>query len=447
MANVLNNLFGASKSESPDPVQGDSDFADFSQSADPSPIPFSPKSNTLAGAQPEQTVRPYTKWYRVHERHSLSEFKAEGIILSIIAVALIFHLVGARLNRSKAKKWIRAHAAPLASEFAIVGFAGVPAAVADQKGDELVQALADSNARQGDSLLKEKSLFEFATYATGRANVAFLDVKLTLLKRFNPLTAFFESAFGFLFESFPQPQDVVEATLYPFDGKEALTVPGLPGAAELRNKDSKSAFDGFVWAIVHKERMKQVRDDRYDVSLTFTKDHAKLPSWLTAMSENAEITDALLTPELVKAAEAAGDLFEYLIVSDQPIDKPKTIDETAPRKRVFLKYRIPSNNDYTSLLPIFKYFLRITDHLTQVAHFRQAVIRKVKGTREEIVKQLQRADETSKAEERALERERAKKAKRDQELNALDAKGQKKYLEKEKEKEMRKNVKKQTSRA
>lgn len=126
--------------------------------------------------------------------------------------------------------------------------------------------------------------------------------------------------------------------------------------------------------------------------------------------------------------------------------KTNSIDETTPRKRVFLKYRIPSNNDYTSLLPIFKCFLRITDHLTQVAHFRQAVIRKVKGTREEIIKQLQKADETSKAEERALERERAKKAKRDQELNALDAKGQKKYLEKEKEKEMRKNVKKQTAR-
>lgn len=228
------------------------------------------------------------------------------------------------MNRTKAKKWIRAHAEPLVSEFAVVGFAGVPAALADKKGEELVQALADSNAQQGDSLLREKSLFEFATYATGRANVAFLDVKLTLLKRFNPLTAFFESALGFFMESFPPPHDVLEATLYPFDGKEALMVPGLPGAVELRNKDSKSAFDSFVWAIVHKERMKQVREDRYDVSLTFTKDNAKLPNWLTVMSENAEITDALLTNELAKAAEAAGDLFEYLIISDQPIDKPKT---------------------------------------------------------------------------------------------------------------------------
>lgn len=299
------------------------DFADFAAAADPSPAPISPVSNTF-GAQPQQTLRPYTKWYNVHERYSWSDFKAEGVILGIISVALLLHLLGARSNRSKAKKWIRAHAAPLSAEFAVVGFAGVPAIAADKKGDELVKALEESSAQQGDRLLKEKSLFEFATYATGRANVAFVDVKLTLLKRFNPLTAFFESAIGFFWESVGQPQDVVEATLYPFDGKEGQLVPGVPGAAELRGKDSKSTYDNFVWALVHKECMRRVRDERYDVSLTFTKDNSKLPNWLTVMSESAEITEAVLTPELIQAAEAAGDLLEYLIISDQPIDKPRT---------------------------------------------------------------------------------------------------------------------------
>lgn len=242
-----------------------------------------------------------------------------------MAVVLLLHLFGASLNRKKAKKWIRAHTAPLTSEFASVGFAGVPVSASDKKGEALLQALAESNAQQGDNLLKEKSLFEFATYATGRANVAFVDVKLTLLKRFNPLTVLFETLFSVFFDSATQTQDILEAVLYPFDGKEALTVPGLPGAAELRsNKDGKSAFDGFVWALVHKERMKEVRDDRYDVSLTVTKDHAKLPNWLTVMTESAEITDALLTPELIKAAELAGDHLEYLIITDQPVEKPKT---------------------------------------------------------------------------------------------------------------------------
>ncbi|KAK0630789.1 hypothetical protein B0T17DRAFT_529322 [Bombardia bombarda] len=452
MENVLNNLFGGSKpAASPEPVQaGDSDFADFAEGADPSPLPLSTPSLTFGGAAPEQTIRPYTKWYNVHERHSLSEFKVEGLILSCITVVLLLHLLGARLNRNKAKKWIRAHASPLAAEFALVGYSGVPASARDKTGDELLGALADANAAKGDGILREKSLFEFATYATGRANVAFVDVKLVLVKRFNPLTTLIETVLGFFFDSFAQPTDIVEAILYPFDGKEALTVPALPGAAELRaTKDSntKSAFDGFVWAIVHKECMKQVRDERYDVSLTFTKDNAKLPSWLTVMSESAEITDVMLTPELIKAAEAAGDEFEYLIVSDQPLEKPATIEETVPRKRIFLKYRLPSSNNYDSLVPIFSYFLRITDQLVQSARFRPEVLRKVKAARDEAIKRIKKAGEEEKLEELAVEREKARKAKRDLELKALDAKAQKKFLEKEREKETRKSMKRQTTRA
>lgn len=46
-----------------------------------------------------------------------------------------------------------------------------------------------------------------------------------------------------------------------------------------------------------------------------------------------------------------------------------------------------------------------------------------------------------------MEREKAKKLKRDLELKALDAKGQKKYLEKEKDREMKKSQKRMTARA
>ncbi|KAK3995995.1 DUF1682 domain-protein [Cladorrhinum sp. PSN332] len=449
MANVLNGLFGGGAKEAAAPKNvkagGDSDFADFAEAADPSPAPITPVSNTFGGSGPAQTLRPYTKWYNVHERHSISEFKAEGLILSAIAVILIFHLFGARLNRNKAKKWIQAHSKTLASEFALVGFDNLPSNALNKKGDELVQTLADFNAQRGDSVMRENSLFEFATYATGRPNIAFVDVKLTLVKRFNPLTTIFEKVFGFFVESFPAPEDFCEATSYPFDGRESQIVPGVPGAAEVRAE--KSNFDGFVWAVVHKEQMKKVREDRYDVSLTFTKDHPKLPNWLTVMSESAEITDLLLTPELIKAAETAGDLLEYLIISDQPIDQPKTIDETVPRKRIFLRYRLPSDNDYTPLVPIFQYFIRVADQLAKSAHFRPEVLKKVKSVREAAIKRIQKAEEEAKSEERAIEREKERKAKRDAELNALDAKGQKKYLEREREKMMKKGVKKQTARA
>lgn len=124
-----------------------------------------------------------------------------------------------------------------------------------------------------------------------------------------------------------------------------------------------------------------------------------------------------------------------------------SLDETTPRKRLFLKYRLPSHNDYTPFIPLFHYFMRLPDHLVQVAHFRAEVLRKVKATRDEAQKSIKKASEEEKAEERAAERERAKKLKRDQNLSALDAKAQKKFLDREREKELRKTTKKQTTRA
>lgn len=73
-------------------------------------------------------------------------------------------------------------------------------------------------------------------------------------------------------------------------------------------------------------------------------------------------------------------------------------------------------------------------------------MRKVRTTREDAIKRLQKVDEDEKAEERALEREKAKKLKRELELKGLDAKAQKKYLEKEKERELKKSQKKMTQR-
>jgi PAT complex subunit CCDC47 len=252
---------------------------------------------------------PFGRWWAIHERHALSEFKMEGAIIAISLVVFLIHLFGASLNRKKAKKWALAHAPVLRAEFASVGFEG--------------RATPDV-APAAEKSIREKSLFEFSSYATGRQNVAFADIDLTLTKRFNPMISISETIISFFWDSAPAPRDFMDATIYPFDGKESLSVPSAPGAHELRSKDSKSTFDGFVWAIVAKERMKQTREDRYDLSLTFTKDNSKLPNWLSVMSESAEITDLLLTPEVIKAVEDAGDNFDYLIISDQPIVKPKT---------------------------------------------------------------------------------------------------------------------------
>ncbi|KAG9229394.1 putative UPF0674 endoplasmic reticulum membrane protein [Amylocarpus encephaloides] len=449
MADMIKGLFGGPKpSASPVPT-GDSDFADFAGAPDPSPASFSAiptaASFTGVGAAPTGDAVPWTAWYNVHERHSLSEFRQEGVILGFLVVIIIVHVIGTSSNRKKARSWITAHGAVLKKEFALVGFGGPQIPTVDQVETDGLMKVSDSLVWH-ESLMKEKSPQEFTTYASGRQNIAFIDVNLALHKRYSPITVAVEFAMSLFFESMSTPAERVEAVLYPFDGRESTTVPGqVPGAHELR-KDVKSSYDGFVWAVVNKDTMKQLRDDRYDVSLTSTKDSSKLPNWVTIMSESAEITDFLLTPELIKAIESAGELLEHLIITDQPIAQPQTLDETIPKKRVHLSYRIPSSGDYSKLMPIFEYFVCLTDILVQGAHFRAEVLRKVKSTREDAIKRLQKADEDEKAEERALEREKSKKVKRDLELKGLDAKAQKKYLEKEKEREMKKMQKKQTQR-
>ncbi len=299
------------------------DFADFAGVPDPSPEQFATAAGA-GGAAPAATVAPFTKWYNIHERYSVKDFQVEGLIFGMMAIVLVVHFFGSQRNRGKARSWMKAHAPLLAGEFALVGYGRIPAALAAQPDEAAALGTLASTTATADpkTLLKENSLFEYATYATGRQNVAFMDVKLKLVKRFNPFLIIAELILGFFFEAMPGPSDTLEATLYPFDGKESLTVAG-PSASN-SSYTGKSTYDAFVWAIVNKDRMKGVRDERFDVSLTVTKDNAKLPSWLTVMSESAEITDAMLTPELIKAAEAAGESLDYLIISDQPADKPVT---------------------------------------------------------------------------------------------------------------------------
>ena len=276
-----------------------------------------PTSNTFAV--------PYTKWYRVWERTSPRDFFQELFIIPFIAVIVIVHLWGRRKNKRKAKGWITAHAPALEKEFAVVGFGGRKApSVDDVQSAGLAQALRSDDLVIPEELLKEKTAQEYVTYATGRQNVAFVDIKLSLFKRYNPIYLIGEYALSFFLDSVSAPVERMEATSYAFDGKEKelVLVPGGQETAETRIRGTNSSYDGFVWAVVNKEVMRRLREDRYDVSLTTTKDHPKLPSWATVMSESAEVSELLITPELIKAVEQAGDALEFLIISDQPLDKP-----------------------------------------------------------------------------------------------------------------------------
>jgi Protein of unknown function (DUF1682) len=304
-------------------------FADFATA--PAPEPASLTSSIASGASPFLSSTgattgavPYTKWYRVWERTTIADFYQEMAIIPFIIVVVIVHVWGTRTNRKKARSWITAHAPTLQSEFAVVGFGGRKSpSVEDIQQLGALKAGAADHLVIPEEILRENAANEFVSYASGRQNVAFLDLKLTLLKRYNPLIMVGENVLGFFFDSIGTTTERVEATLYAFDGKESLLAPDPASSEEKRKSIPNSAYDGCVFAIVNKDMMKQLREDRYDLSLTTTKDHAKLPAWATVMSESAEITETCLTPELIKAITEVGDTLDAFVVSDQPIDRPK----------------------------------------------------------------------------------------------------------------------------
>ena len=217
---------------------------------------------------------------------------------------------------------MKAHATALENEFAVLGFLGKRSpSLEDVQASGLAKAMESKDFTLPQTILKEKTASEFLTYATGRQNTACMDIKVLLYKRYNPMTLLVEYMLSFFLESIRPPTERMEATAYAFDGKEKELVPRLNKETP-DVKGTQSTYDNFVFAVVNKDLMRSLRDDRYDISTTTTKDHAKLPGWVTTMSEAAEVTEYMITPELVKAIEKAGDAFEYLIVTDQPLDKP-----------------------------------------------------------------------------------------------------------------------------
>ena len=101
----------------------------------------------------------------------------------------------------------------------------------------------------------------------------------------------------------------------------------------------------------------------------------------------------------------------------------------------------------TADLPLVQSFLRLPDHLVSSAHFRPEVLRRVRLTREEESKKIRRTLEIEQAEERKESNDKQKKEERDRKLKGMTADEQRKFLEREKERNMRKSMGRKTMKA
>ena len=123
------------------------------------------------------------------------------------------------------------------------------------------------------------------------------------------------------------------------------------------------------------------------------------------------------------------------------------LSEHTPRKRVTLELTLPSSGDHEVLRRLVSAYIRLVDHLVASAHFRPEVLRKIKATRDDETRKLKRAIDEEGKEERELKLAEKKKAERDSKLRNMSAADQKKFLEKEREKERKDAMKKQSRKA
>lgn len=166
------------------------------------------------------------------------------------------------------------------------------------------------------------------------------------------------------------------------------------------------------------------------------------------MTESKEISDAVLSADLVAAVKALGqDAFEAVVISDAPTEKPERPEElegALGKRRVEVSVA-PSEAEGEKVEGLVKSVVKLMDALSSgKGVFRENVVRKIKATREEEGRKLRRKVEEEGKEEREAKLAEKKKEEREKKLRGMTAEQQRKFLEKERDREQKKGVKKMT---
>ncbi|KAL0070762.1 hypothetical protein AAF712_001983 [Marasmius tenuissimus] len=234
---------------------------------------------------------------------------------------------------------------------------------------------------------------DFFTFSTGRRNIASLHVVLA----FRPIHDLLQYIFYTV-------RTLVDLD-YRFRDDLELDFKLLPNALP----------HDFVWAVVAKEELRKIKDDRWDLTFTKTSENPSLPPNLSVMSEFADVTDNIL--RISPLANILKDpriqpYFRSLSVTDQPRDRPaKPVEAEKREKHVILTLSIPPSSHTKDTVPIVEAVFPFIDSLTKI-NLRPETKTKLKKVREDLDKSL-KADAVAKAkEEQEQAREDQKAAKR-----------------------------------
>jgi hypothetical protein len=351
--------------------------------------------NFLSGLTPPPYVNPveydgwqYKRGYMVFRPALL---KRELAIVAAFLFYVVVYFVGKSQNVRRATTWLDAHLPVLTTQF----------------------------SKPTNGGLTHDGASDAFNFSTGRRGVT----SLHSVFRFRPRHDLIQQAFHF-------GRSLVDVHYRQVDSLE-LDFRLAPGAA----------VPECVFAIVAKDELPSIKDDRWDLTFTRTTENPQLPSSLSVMSEFADVTENLLKPAIVAAISDPAVLpyFRSLTLTDQPRERPST-GPAEREKHVILSLIAPPAHAASATKSLVSALFPFIDSLPRVT-LRPETKTKLRKTREELDRDLKEEANREKTEEaaQALEdKKAAKKRAEDERVSRLSAVEQQKIAEKERKRLLRK---------
>lgn len=333
------------------------------------------------------------------KRLSLNDWRLELFTLSFIAGFVVLFWIGDRYNTYLVKNFLALVKGAFTNNFYQFGVSPT------------------------ETYIKDSSE-SYSSYATGRENIAKVNIVFRLKPRHNLFVWIMETALSFFTTSVPAPSDKVEITITPANS---------------------NVYDNFIAAVVSKLGMNDFRKENYFLSLTRTSDSSNLPESFVYMSEVNEFQEKITTPDLKNALTLqAASFIRFIAFTDQPAEKPESLQELIPRRRVVFSINLTSNKkELAQVQEILEALFAIVDKLaTKEISFRSEAVKKVVKTRENEIAKINKIKEDIKQEELAEQKAQQAREERDK-LRSLSREEQLKVEKKAQEKKQRKLAKKQ----
>lgn len=262
----------------------------------------------------------------------------------------------------------------------------------------------------------------YSSYATGRVNIASVQINFTLVPRYNVFLWILESGFSFFSSNVKAPEDTVDIFITPL-----------------------GHYDNFITAIVSKLGMNDARKFNYFLSLCKTSDSPNLPESFVYMSEANEFQEKTTTNELKNSLNLQiANVVKFIALTDQPVEKPESLREFMPNRKVIISLKATtSKKDLKQISAILEAVFNLVDKLVDTAiTFRPEAVKRVVKTREAEIEKLKKIQEEARKEELAEEQAKLKREERDR-LRNMSREEQLKAEKKAAERRQKKMQKKQ----